>query len=483
MRLAASFRILGALLMLFSLTMLIPFGVSVYYADGETQTFIWAFMIIFAAGLIVWLPSNRTRRDLRTRDGFLVTALFWLGLGLAGSVPFLMAASELGMSPFDAVFESVSGLTTTGATVMTGLDTLPRSILYYRQQLQWLGGIGIVVIAVAVLPMLGIGGMQLYRAETPGPVKDSKMTPRITETAKALFALYVVLTVCCGLAYWVAGMTPFDAICHSFSTVSIGGFSTHDASMGFFDSSAIMLICSFFMVAAGVNFALHFTTWRRKSLTHYLRDSETIFYLGILALAVVISCAFLMAKGIFTPADSVIHGIFQAISIATTTGFATTDFANWPIFLPIFLLLCSFMGGCAGSTGGGMKAIRILLIVRQGWREIAQLIHPNAIIPLKIGSRRVPANVVSAVWSFFAVFMMSYILIMLLLLLSGMDYLTAFSATTASLNNLGPGLGDVAANYGQVSDFAKSVLSFAMLLGRLEVFTLLVLFTPMFWRR
>ena len=483
MRPAASLRVLGVLLMIFSATMLVPFGVSVFYQDGEYQTFILAFMIVLSSGMAIWLPTSRSRSELRIRDGFLITSLFWLGLGLAGSVPFLIAESELGITPAEAVFESVSGLTTTGATVITGLDILPKSILYYRQQLQWLGGIGIVVIAVAILPMLGVGGMQLYRAETPGPIKDNKMTPRITQTAKALFFLYVGLTLACAVCYWIAGMSGFDAICHAFSTVAIGGFSTHDASIGYFQNPAVLVICCIFMLIAGINFSLHFVAWQRREISHYGADPETRFYLTVIGMAVIITCGFLMLTRTMSMGDSLLHGTFQAISLATTTGFATDNFSLWPTFLPIMLVLCSFMGGCAGSTGGGLKAVRIMLIVRQGYRELAQLIHPNAVIPLKLGSRRVPAKVVSAVWSFFAVYMMSYIIILLLLLGTGMDYLSAFSATTATLNNLGPGLGSVAAHYGDTTEMAKLVMSFAMLLGRLEVFTLLVVFTPMFWRR
>lgn len=483
MRLATSLHVLGVLLMLFSATMLVPLLVSLWYDDGEALTFGYAFLIVLLSGLGIWLPTFRDRHELRIRDGFLITSLFWLGLGLAGSVPFILADIELNMSINDAIFESISGLTTTGATVMTGLDTLPYSILYYRQQLQWLGGIGIVVIAVAILPMLGIGGMQLYRAETPGPVKDSKMTPRITETAKALFAIYVLLTVACATAFWLAGMSLFDAVCHAFSTIAIGGFSTHDASIGYFDSPAIMLICSAFMLIAGINFALHFTAFQRRTLKYYGADPETGFYLKIIGGAALICCGYLAYSGTMSISDSVLHGLFQTISLATTTGFATTDFSLWPTFLPTLLILCSFMGGCAGSTGGGMKAVRVMLMLRQGFRELAQLIHPNAIIPLKIGHRRVPAKVVSAVWSFFAVYVVSFMCILLALLGTGLDYLTAFSATTASLNNLGPGLGEVTAHYGDITPHAKTIMSLAMLLGRLEIFTLLVLFTPMFWRR
>jgi trk system potassium uptake protein TrkH len=480
--LSISLRILGLLLSLFSLTMIPPLLLAVLADDDTVSGFTYAFGITLLSGLTLWLPVRRIRRDLRIRDGFLVTALFWSVLGLFGSLPFALTKS-LGVDTSDAIFESISGLTTTGATVLTGLDTLPDSILLYRQLLQWLGGIGIIVVAVAVLPMLGIGGMQLYRAETPGPTKDSKLTPRITETAKALFTVYLTMTVLCAGAYAAAGMSSFDAVCHAFSTVAIGGFSTHDASMGHFQSNAIYLISAFFMLIAALNIGLHYTAFYRRSLRGYFENSEARFFAGAMCVCVLITCAYLMGSHTLSPEDSVVHGLFQAVSITTTTGFATQDFSLWPGFLPIMLLMFSFMGGCAGSTGGGIKALRLMLIYKQGIRELKQLVHPHAVIPLKVGQRRVEATVVSAVWSFFAVYTFVFIVIMLILMATGLDFITSFSAVAASLNNLGPGLGDVAANYGGIGDFAKGVLCFAMLLGRLEVFTLLVLFTPMFWRQ
>ncbi|MFK8042145.1 TrkH family potassium uptake protein [Congregibacter sp.] len=481
MHFAISLRILGLLLSLFSVAMLPPLLIAVLTDDDTVTGFISAFAITLLSGITLWLPLRGVKRDLQIRDGFLITALFWTVLGLFGALPFALTES-LNMGAADAIFESISGLTTTGATVLTGLDDMPASILLYRQMLQWLGGIGIIVVAVAVLPMLGIGGMQLYRAETPGPSKDSKLTPRITETAKALFSVYLTLTVLCAGAYSLAGMSGFDAVCHAFATVAIGGFSTHDASMGYFDSEAIYLISTLFMLISALNIGLHFTAFRRRSASGYWEDSEARFFASAMAVCVVITCAYLMFSETLNIQESVVHGLFQAVSITTTTGFATQDFSLWPGFLPMMLLMFSFMGGCVGSTGGGIKAMRLMLIYKQGIRELKQLVHPHAIIPLKVGNRRVEATVVSAVWSFFAVYTFAFIVIMLVLMATGLDFITAFSAVAAALNNLGPGLGSVAANYGEVSDFAKSVLCFAMLLGRLEVFTLLVLFTPMFWR-
>jgi trk system potassium uptake protein TrkH len=479
--LSISLRILGLLLTLFSVAMLPPLLIAVLADDDTVTGFLSAFGITLISGLLLWLPLRRVRRELLIRDGFLVTALFWSVLGVFGSLPFMLSES-LQLAPVDAVFESISGLTTTGATVLTGLDDMAPSILLYRHLLQWLGGIGIIVVAVAVLPMLGIGGMQLYRAETPGPSKDSKLTPRITETAKALFSVYLLLTMTCAGAYALAGMSAFDAVCHAFSTVAIGGFSTHDASMGYFDSNRIYLICSLFMLISAINFGMHYTAWQRRTLRLYVEDSESKFFLSAMAVCVVITCAYLLLSETLPAGDAAVHGLFQAVSITTTTGYATQNFAVWPSFLPVMLLMFSFMGGCVGSTGGGIKAMRLMLIYKQGIRELKQLLHPHAVIPLKVGNRRVEAKVVSAVWSFFAVYTFAFIVIMLLLMATGLDFNTAFSAVAASLNNLGPGLGAVAENYGAISDVAKSVLCVAMLLGRLEVFTLLVLFTPMFWR-
>lgn len=482
MHFAIIFRVLGLLLMLFSITLLPPALVSLLYNDLAITAFITSFLITFGTGLLIWLPVYSSKQDLRTRDGFLITALFWAVLGLAGSLPFILAEST-SLSAVDAVFESMSGLTTTGATMITGLDTLPQSILFYRQQLQWLGGIGIIVIAVAILPMLGIGGMQLYRAETPGPVKDSKLTPRITQTAKVLFFIYVSLTAACGLCYWLAGMTAFDAIGHAFSTVAIGGFSTHDASMGFFDSPAIMIIAIIFMILSGVNFALHFVSWRIRTVSHYFQDPECRFYIYCILIGTVITISYLyFFTHVYSLTDSILFGTFELVSILTTTGFGVADYSQWPTFLPFMLFMFAFMGGCGGSTAGGMKVMRVMLICKQGIREIYRLIHPNAIIPVKVGNKPVPDRVVEAVWGFFAVYVVSFMVMFLILLATDLDFLTAFSAIGACINNLGPGMGDVALHYGDINNTAKWVLCFAMLLGRLEVFTLLVLLTPAFWK-
>ena len=475
-------RILGLLLMMFSLTMLPPIAFSLYYDDHSWLPFVEGFGLTLAAGILIWLPVHRSRKDLRLRDGFLVVAAFWTVLGTFGAAP-LYFADGLSLSITDAVFESMSGLTTTGATILTGLDELPASILYYRQQLQWLGGMGIIVLAVAVLPMLGVGGMQLYRAETPGPVKDNKLTPRITETAKALWYVYLSFTISCMLAYKLAGMGWFDALCHAFSTVAIGGFSTHDASMAYFDSGIVDCVAIVFMFVAGINFSLHFFAWRYVSIKHYFQDPEFRAYSFILlALSAVVVLTLLNTRGLDDAGQTIINGLFQAVSIATTTGFTTENFALWPGALPVLLVFASFVGGCAGSTAGGIKVIRWLLIYKQGAREVARLVHPNAEIPVKLGNSAIQPRVVDAVWGFFSVYIVVFGLMLLLMMATGLDQVTAFSAVAATLNNLGPGLGDVTSGFMSLSDPAKWVSVVGMLLGRLEIFTLLVLITPTFWR-
>ena len=476
-------KILGILLMLFSITMLPPAAVSWIDGDDSWLAFLESAGLTLVLGLLVWLPACRARRGLRLREGFIVVALFWTVLGLAGSVPLLLADATA-LSFTDAAFESISGLTTTGSTVIVGLDELPRSILFYRQELQWLGGMGIIVLAVAVLPMLGIGGMQLYRAELPGPVKDSKLTPRIAETAKALWNIYLGLTVVCALAYWLAGMGAFDAIAHSFSTVAIGGFSPHDASIGHFDSALIESVAVVFMILGGTNFALHFAALRRRSLVPHLQDAEFRTYISILAMVSVITVGYLAIEHTFTSIPETIHrGVFQVVSIATTTGYTSATFAAWPDFLPVLLIFASFIGGCASSTGGGLKVIRVLLLAKQGRRELTRLVHPNAQVAVKIGGKALDDQVIQGVWGFFATYVFCFSIGMLLIMAAGHDQITSFSAMAACINNLGPGLGDVAANYQAIDGFSKWVLTISMLLGRLEIFTLLVLLTPDFWRR
>jgi trk system potassium uptake protein TrkH len=476
-------RILGLLLMVFSLTMLPPVGVSLYYGDGSYPAFLAAVAWLVVVGGLIWWPARRDRRDLRLRDGFMVVTLFWTVLGLAGALPlYISPQPDIGAT--DAIFEAVSGLTTTGATVLTGLDALPRSILYYRQQLQWLGGMGIVILAVALLPMLGVGGMSLYRAEMPGPVKDTKLTPRITQTARMLWVVYVTITAACAGAYWVAGMGPFDAIGHAFATVAIGGFSHYDASFGQFDSRTIELVAVFFMLVGAMNFGLHFVAWRNGRFSIYWSDPECQAFLRLMTGLCAVTLVYLLLAGDYDDTlQLAADGVFQAVSVATTTGFTTSHFHHWPAGLPVLLLFSSFIGGCAGSTAGGLKVVRCLLLVKQGRREIVRLVHPAAEIPVQLGGRAVPLRVVDAVWGFFAVYVGVFTVLMMALMASGVDQVTAFSAIAATLNNLGPGLGEVAYSYQSLSGVGKWICVLAMLLGRLEIFTLLLLFTVTFWRK
>ena len=481
MHLAFVSRVLGLMLMVFSTSMLVPIIFATIYQENTLPMFFLAFTITMIVGFLSWLPARDMKGEIRIRDGFIITVLFWLVLSTFGALPFALS-QETNLSFIDALFESISGLTTTGATVFTNLEDLPKSILYYRQQLQWLGGIGIVVIAVSILPMIGVGGMQIYKAETPGPIKDTKLTPRIAETANALFKIYVFLTVVCAIAYWVAGMSWFDALSHSFSTISIGGFSTYDESLGHFDNNAVLTIASIFMVVSGLNFALHYTAWHARSIKSYISDPEARLFVLIILFGILVTTYFLYTTASMPNEEILFVGVFQLISILTTTGFTTTEFHLWPSFLPFFLILLSFFGACAGSTGGGIKMGRILIMSQQVVREIYRLIHPNAVLPIKTKKHKIPERVTDGIWAFFGIYFFIFYVMVLLLLANNLDYITAWSATAASFNNLGPGLGAVAENYADLNAMSKAILCSGMLLGRLEVFTLLVVLSPTFWR-
>lgn len=481
MHLAFVSRVLGLMLMVFSTSMLVPIVFAAIYQENTLPMFFLAFTITMIVGFLSWLPARNMKGEIRIRDGFIITVLFWLVLSTFGALPFALS-QETNLSFIDALFESISGLTTTGATVFTNLEDLPKSILYYRQQLQWLGGIGIVVIAVSILPMIGVGGMQIYKAETPGPIKDTKLTPRIAETANALFKIYVFLTVVCAIAYWVAGMSWFDALSHSFSTISIGGFSTYDESLGHFDNNAVLTIASIFMVVSGLNFALHYTAWHARSIKSYISDPEARLFVLVILFGILVTTYFLYTTASMPNEEILFVGVFQLISILTTTGFTTTEFHLWPSFLPFFLILLSFFGACAGSTGGGIKMGRILIMSQQVVREIYRLIHPNAVLPIKTKKHKIPERVTDGIWAFFGIYFFIFYVMVLLLLANNLDYITAWSATAASFNNLGPGLGAVAENYADLNAMSKAILCSGMLLGRLEVFTLLVVLSPTFWR-
>lgn len=475
-------RIVGFLIAAASLMMIPPALVSIWYQDGTLPIFFASAVILVLVGMAIFLPVRNANEELQVRDGFLIVAVCWVSLALVGAIPFLLL-SQPEISFVDALFESMSGLTTTGATILTNIDQLPRGILYYRQQLQWLGGLGIVVLAVAILPMLRVGGAQLYRAETPGPLKDSKLTPRITETAKALWLIYLGITIFCALAYWLGGMTAFDAVGHAFSTIAIGGMSTHDAGFAFYDSPTLEMTATFFMIIAGINFAIHFTSWKRASSQPYFNDPEIKVYASLLLVLSVLTTFALYLNGTYESLpEAARYGSFQVVSAMTTTGFTTANFSIWPGFIPIMLICIAFIGGCAGSTCGGMKVIRIMLLYRQAVREIVRLVHPKAVIPVKIGGRKTSTTVMDAVWGFFFLYVASFVMITIALNGVGVEPVTAYSAAAACITNLGPGLGDVSANYASLNSVAKLILSFAMLMGRLEIFTLLVLFSPSFWR-
>lgn len=483
MHLAASLRVMSFLLMIFSLSQLPPLAVAWWYNEAVYTPFITSGAITFLSGLLLFVLTCRNRDELRTRDGFFIVVLFWVILSIFGALPFTL--SEILHTPFvDAVFESASGLTTTGATVLVGLDQMPKAILYYRQQLHFLGGMGIIVLAVAVMPMLGIGGLALFRAETSGISKDSKLTPRIAETAKALWIIYISLIILCAMAYWANGMSLFDAINFSFATISTGGFTPYDANFGAYQQTSLKLWATFFMLMGSLNFSLHYLAFRHGQFSAYWRDSEMRNYVVFLiGGSILVASTLIMHKTFSTPGLSLVESIFHVVSISTTTGFTSTDFAAWPLFVPILIMIIGLVGGCAGSTSGGIKMIRVVLLVKQGWREIHRLIHPNGIFILKINRKLIPEHVIDAVWGFVGVYVVLFNLILMVLMACGLDFISAWSAVIACMANVGPGLGEVTFNYASLNDTAKWVLSFAMIVGRLEVFTVMVLFTPAFWKQ
>jgi trk system potassium uptake protein len=480
--LAVVIRTLGILILIFNIALLPPVLLSVMYQDGELPYLLIIWIDALLLGWIMWWPLRDKTLNLRRRDGFIIVTLFWFFLGLISAVPFFFHP-HFEFSFSNAVFEAISAFTTTGATVIIGLEQLPPSILFWRQELQWLGGIGVIVTAVAILPMLGIGGMQLYRAETPGPIKGEKLTPRIAQTARALWFIYGGMTIACALAYWLAGMSLFDAVSHSLTTVSTGGFSTHDDSLAYFDSPLIELIACAFMLLGAINFGVHYLGLQRGDLSGYWRHEEVRYFLIIVILLIIfIAGTLFFVQASPDPLTALRYASFQTISVITSTGYGIDDFSVWPLFLPVLLIFSSFMGGCAGSTAGGMKVIRFLLLARQGEREIYRLVHPRISRVLKLDGRVVPEEVTSAVWGFFSLYILVFAIFMILLMADGLDQVTAFGAVATCLNNLGPGLGEVATNFTGVSDGTKWLLSFAMLAGRLELFTVLVLFSRTFWR-
>lgn len=475
--------VLGIIAMAMSASHLLPIATSILLEDGTTRLFLTSMALNFVVGCALWLFTRRYRRELQIREGILLISLVWIGGALFACVPLLLG---IGLSFTDAYFESMSALTATGATLLEGLDQLAPSLNIWRAELQWIGGMGVIVLVVAVLPMIGVGGRQISKAEIPGPMKDEQLTPRMTQTANGLWIIYFALTLACFASYRVAGMSWLDALIHSFTTLSLGGFSSHDASLAYFNSIGIELVAIIFMVLAGINFASHFRMWQEKSVRAYRHDSELPYFLGVLVASVIGVTIFLWANGVYPDlASSLRYAAFNTISVATNTGYATTDYAQWPVFAPLWLIFLGTFVACSGSPGGGIKMIRAMILYRQVYRELTKLSHPSAVTPLKIGDQVVPGQVVFSVLAFFFAWLATLVSMTLLLTLSGLDALTAFSAIVASLNNIGPGLHQVgpAANFSVLSDFQTWVCTATMLLGRLELLTVLVILTPVFWRK
>ena len=477
MNFKALLKLFSILVMFFSISFIVPIITSFIYKDGALSIFVITFSVVFMVGFLGWLISKNNTEEMTHKDGFLVITLFWIVLSSAGSIPFILS----GMTFIDSFFESMSGITTTGATVIPNLSVLPESLLLYRQLLQWMGGMGLIVLAIAVMPLLGIGGGQLYKTEIPGAMNDQKLTPRIKETAQALWLIYLLLTIFCSVFYFFAGMNAFDAISHSLSTVSIGGFSTYNNSIGHFDNGLIETVCIIFMFLSALSFTLHYFAFYMKKPLKYLYDPELRFFISIMA------CIFLLSILInyFSNYEqaSIRELLFHSVSIVTTTGFSIGDTNQWNPSIGFLFLIGAFIGACSGSVGGGIKSWRVLIMINYAYINLKKMIHPNAVISLKIGTKNVENDVAASVWGFFSIYVLSFIILLLGLVVTGLDFQSAFSAIGACLNNLGPGLGEVAQTYASVTATGKAILSFAMILGRLEIFTLLVLFMPIFWQK
>lgn len=476
--------VIGIIAMVMSLTHLAPIATSLLFEDDTSRQFTFSMALNFAAGFLLWFGTRRHKRELNLREGILLVVLVWTGGAVFAAIPLLLCIPELSFT--DAYFEAVSGLTATGATILSGLDHLPPSLNLWRAELQWLGGMGVIVLVVAVLPMLGVGGRQISKSEIPGPMKEDQLTPRLTQTAKGLWLIYAALTLVCMLCYHAAGMSWLDALIHGFTTLSLGGFSSHDASFGYFDSPAIEAVAIVFMLLSGINYATHFLVWRGKSLSPYQRDPEVRYFMLVVVASVLGIALLLWQSGIYPGFLTALrYATFNIVSVGTTTGYATADYSIWPVFAPLWVLFLGTFLSCSGSTGGGIKMVRAIILYRQVYREFKKLAHPNAMVPLKVAGQVVPNQIVFAVLAFFFMWVASLVSMTLVLGWSGLDAMTAFSAVVASLSNIGPGLHQVgpATNFAVLSDFQTWVCAFAMLLGRLELFTLLIIFTPAFWRK
>jgi trk system potassium uptake protein TrkH len=477
-------NVLGMLLALFSVFYLLPIACSLVYGDGTLGSFVLGAVLNLGIGLAIYLATMRFRQELKPRDGYLLVTLGWTLMAGAATIPMLIDMPNLSFT--DAYFETMSGLSTTGATVLVGLDHLAPSLNLWRHTLNWFGGMGIIVLAVAILPLLGVGGMQLYKAETPGPVKDAKLTPRITQTAKLLWYVYAGITAACILALIAAGMDPFDAICHAFAVMALGGFSTKDASVGYFNSPAIEFVLIVFMLIAAMNFATHFLALRRGSLRVYARDPEAKWMLVAILGSCVVLAGYLAALDVYPDYLTALRYVsFNLVSIATDCGFVNTNYAVWPLFVPMWMLFLSCLCANTGSTGGGIKMFRTIVLSKQALRELFTLVHPAAEAPLRIAGATIPNRIVYSVLAFVFLYFMSIVALTLALLVSGLDFLSAVSAVIACINNAGPGLGKVGpvSNFRGLTDLQTWLCTLAMLLGRLEVLSVAVLFTPAFWRK
>lgn len=476
--------LLAFAIMMLAALMAVPLVISMALNDGAATAYDEAILITGVAGIVLWAFVRRQKQELQTRDGFLLVSLVWTVLPAFAMLPLLIHIPNLSVT--DAYFEAVSGLTASGATVLSGLDALPPSINLWRGLMVWVGGMGIIVLAVAILPLLGVGGSQVFKAETPGPMKDTKLTPRMAQTAKGLWLVYLGLTVACVLAYKVAGMTWVDALMHAFTTTGLGGFSTHDASFAYFNSPVMEIIAIVFMTAASVNFAVHFQALRGASVRPYARDPEALLLILVLALSSLGLALYLEQAGVYAGFwESLRHAAFNAVSVATTTGYANTDYNLWPIFAPVWMLFLSCFCTCSGSTGGGIKMIRARLMFHQALREMTRIVHPRAQVPVKLGGHPVENNIIFAVLAFMLMYGGTATVATMLLAATGLDIVSALSAAIACLNNMGPGLNQVgpATTYAVLTDFQTWVCTATLLLGRLELFTLIVVFTPGFWRR
>lgn len=478
-------NIFGSLLTWFALYFLLPIVTALLYGEiAPLRGFVIGAAVSAVGGVLLRLATRRFRYDLKPRDAYLLVSLSWLTITAVAALPLLIDLPSLSFTR--AYFESMSGLSTTGATTLVGLDQLPHSINLWRHALSWLGGMGIIVLAVAILPLLGVGGMQLYRAGAPGTVKDAKLAPRITETARTLGAVYAGLTAACALALWAAGMPLFDAICHAFSTLALGGFSTHDANIAYFHSPMIEFVLMLFMLVAAMNFATHFIALRKGDFNAYKRDPEVRWMLVLIIGSCIAITAFLDARHVYADHIAALrYAAFSVISLGTDSGFISTDYGRWPIFAPLWMLFLSSLCACTGSTGGGIKMFRSLILFKQSLREMFTLVHPQAVTPLKIAGQTVPNGVVYSVLAFIFLYFITMAVLIFALLISGLDFISSLSAVVACINNVGPGLGSVgpAGTYGGLSTFQSWVCIAGMFLGRVEIITFAVLFTPTFWRK